>query len=218
MGALVIAAGEVHREALQATHGRASGTLAPEFRKPALAFSEADENRLLGLVVNEVEPLRRGAEGEIRAIILQQLHEGSAGVVQPRIEVLEVASELLRVLGVEVPGRHEGPGRVFGFQEHAPRGGFGRNEDLHISKTAGGIQPALAVAAAGRLNDRVEAGERSEYDGEIDIDPGLNDLRADDTKRLLCGQVLLDASDDPRPVLSAHERREMERSFRHATE
>src|SRR5215831_3706978 len=71
------------------------------------------------------------------------------------------------------------------------------------------ITPTLAVAAAGRLGNRVEPCLRSQHNRKVQIDTGFDQGRGDDTTGIAVVEIVADSGKNLPSMCRAHQCREM---------
>ena len=132
-------------------------------------------------------------ELQIRVYILhQQIVKLTAGVVDPRIEQLEISSERIRLLRIKAGNRGHLARRVLAFAQQSRRRGFWRHEDKDLPHPTQIVKFAFAIATTCRLCDGVEARQARDRRREIHIHASLDELRADDARGLSGFQSSLD--------------------------
>ena len=138
------------------------------------------------------ETARFGSFGkiELRGEVEDLVGLGFLGALQP-VQLREVSSIKIRPVKwrIGMPGEKL-LGLVHGGAIRPRRGRivFGAEHD---DRTRLGMV-ALAVAAAGRLDDGVKRSERAEGNGEIHVHTRLNELGGDEAARLACGKLFAD--------------------------
>ena len=82
-----------------------------------------------------------------------------------------------------------------------------RLEDQRLAERG---KAAVAVAATGGLGDRVEAREGAKHEGEVNIDPSLDQLRRNESNGLSVFQTLADSIEMSGAMSRTHQGRKVE--------